>query len=260
MLLHVPEGTESAPVLQRLPGMHHRPFRGILGAALLLAGLGPDLQPFYFREKALTEERQAKRRMVAEAFAAGGAHTVDECEAMLREVGDDQALADAALRIAKAQGIDLLKAARLAVQGGQPLVEQIRAGDFAALPGMRMQVGWGSDFLPVEAPRIEKSENTLSPAMKVKRDAWFDAALHPAGRCTCGGGGGGTCEWCRMDQHRAKREERKRGRAVLRRPVAEMKGDPEPNSMLQEGILAYDRARKRLTRRAKQARKARRGW
>lgn len=87
-----------------------------------------------------------------------------------------------------------------------------------------------------------------------------DASLHPAGRCTCGGGDGGTCEWCRMDQHRAKREERKRGRAVLRRPVAEMKGDPELNSILQEGILAHDRALKRLTRRAKQARKARRGW
>lgn len=216
MLLHVPEGTESAPQLQRLPGMFNR--SRLLGLVSMLATLGtglaeppppprdpeptpeelealavrcseagidilalgdrsqgdtrefvrlakaalepqfdavdrlgsqiqrhadkprteltrsiPSTDLFYFREKALAEERRAKRRMVAEAFAACGAHTVDECEALLRDVGDDQGLAEAAIRIAKAQGIDLLKAARLAVQGGQPLVEQIRAGDFAAL-------------------------------------------------------------------------------------------------------------------------------
>lgn len=54
-----------------------------------------------------------------------------------------------------------------------------------------------------------------------------DASLHPAGRCTCAGEG--QCEWCVMDQRRAAK-------------------------------AAEKPARKRETRRTKQARKARRGW
>lgn len=398
VLLHVPEGTESAPQLQRLPWMHHRPFRGILGAALLLAYGGFDTSAA--EEAARREAQLAKRRTIATLFAGDGPHSVEECEAMLRVVGDDQGLAETAIWIARDANVDLQQAAMLARDGGQELVNLKRSTElrdltlfnrepaafddiptFCGVPLARRMpdgslsttrptipytfavgrdrsvrqaitldngiVGWrdietgeqeltgtadalraagvvlaadipGDRRLTVRAPvprgpglqirdartaarmslrdlgvrlgighvelgEMERNLRPVGPELWAKaREALpalpeamppetvrpraerqvlnVDASLHPAGRCTCGGGGGGTCEWCRMDQHRVKREERKRGRAVLRRPVAEMKGDPELNSMLQEGILAYDRARKRLTRQAKQARKARRGW
>lgn len=62
------------------------------------------------------------------------------------------------------------------------------------------------------------------------------ALLHPAGRCACGGGGGGDCE-CVMDRRRSLREDRWERRTA-----------------------ASNVERKREVRRAKQARKARRGW
>ena len=114
-------------------------------------------------------------------------------------------------------------------------------------------LGNGSDgartsFL-VEAPRLEKGENTLTPKMKALRDAWLEKALHPAGRCTCGGGGGGDCDWCAMAQRREKREAR-RERRQARTYLALHKGD---------SLLQMDRARKREIRRAKQARRRRTG-
>lgn len=36
----------------------------------------------------------------------------------------------------------------------------------------------------------------------------IDAFLHSAGKCTCGGGGTGDCDWCVMDRRRAAREDR----------------------------------------------------
>jgi len=368
VLLHVPEGTESAPVLQRLPGMHHRPFRGILGAALLLAGLGPDS---FFREKALMEERQAKRRMAAEAFAAGGAHTVGECEALLRDVGDDQGLAETAIWIARNANVDLQQAALLARDGGQELVNLKRATElrdlslfnrepakfddiptFRGVPlARRMPDGSLSTTRPTISPTGTASTlraaglpvpsdipddtwlTVRSPAPRgpglqirdartragtslrdlaahleihvvemgeiernirpVTADLWakaravlpalpevmppetaqpraerqvlvVDASLHPAGRCTCGAGGGdaGTCEWCVMDRRRSLRE--------VRRPSS-IPCTCTPDSTCQRCyMLGYndanpeeriaERARKREVRRAKQARKARRGW
>lgn len=326
----------------------------------MLAAIGLDLTG-EAEAAARAEARAAERRALAEAFAAGGAHTVAECEALLQQVGDDQGLADAALRIARAQAIDLTRAAEITLQGGQPLVDQIRAGDFEALcrltavpsealfgrqptgfeqmkqehrtrreiaisnkgivgwtdvatgeqeltgtaeamracgmtidPGipddrrvtMRAPVPRGPGLQIRDArtaarmslrdlgdrlgiPHIELGEvernlrpvppklwiaarailpglpekmppETARPRTKAEQErdrATMDAFLHPAGRCTCGGGGGGDCEWCVMDRRRALREDRWERRTA-----------------------ASNVERKREVQRAKQARKARRGW
>lgn len=103
-----------------------------------------------------------------------------------------------------------------------------------------------------------------------------DALLHPAGRCTCGGER--TCEWCEMDRRRELREERRTAGAakVKRCRVAPMTGpgrvdgqpaDALPGDMLfcsRCGWLARDgehaRVLQREAKRARAARKARRGW
>ena len=75
----------------------------------------------------------------------------------------------------------------------------LRIGEFArALRGSLPQLS-----------RIELGEWQPDPPPspgQVKLDAKVDAMLHPAGRCTCGGGGGGDCEWCKMDQVRAEND------------------------------------------------------
>lgn len=75
----------------------------------------------------------------------------------------------------------------------------LRIGEFArALRGSLPQLS-----------RIELGEWQPDPPPspgQVKLDAKVDAMLHPAGRCTCGGGGGGDCEWCKMDQTRAEND------------------------------------------------------
>ena len=68
-------------------------------------------------------------------------------------------------------------------------------------------------------------------------------SLHPAGRCTCGGGGGGSCEWCVMDRARADK-----AAAVERnrRETLELRRDLRPQQA--------------AARKTKAARKARRGF
>ena len=72
--------------------------------------------------------------------------------------------------------------------------------------------------------------------------ARLEAALHPTDQCTCGGEG--RCEWCVMDQRRGLREARLERRRL---------GTTEAG-------YGAELTHKRETRRAKQARKARRGW
>jgi hypothetical protein len=101
-------------------------------------------------------------------------------------------------------------------------------------------------------PEVMPPQQTVRPTVFVG----VDAALHPAGRCTCGAGGaGGTCEWCVMDQRREKREERLALRAAVKRPETS-EGEPESTTV---AVLA-ERARKRRTHAEKQARRQRRGW
>lgn len=54
---------------------------------------------------------------------------------------------------------------------------------------------------PAQLSCVELGEWKPSPPPS-QADLELDGALHPAGRCTCGGGGGGDCEWCKMDQER----------------------------------------------------------
>lgn len=93
----------------------------------------------------------------------------------------------------------------------------------------------------------------------------LDRYLHPAGRCTCGAGGGdaGTCEWCVMDRRRSLREDRLTARATSAK-YQQNRGEDDPGPTLEEATMLHlrdaEREHKREVRRAKQARKARRGW
>ena len=67
-------------------------------------------------------------------------------------------------------------------------------------------------------------------------------SLHPAGRCTCGGGGGGSCEWCVMDRARADKEATAARRSASR------------------ALRREYRPEQAAARKTKAAKKARRGW
>lgn len=57
-------------------------------------------------------------------------------------------------------------------------------------------------------PMIRRTiEEAQRREAETERQRYIDRFLHPAGRCTCGGGGAGTCAWCKMDQARQAEEE-----------------------------------------------------
>lgn len=272
-----------------------RPFRGILGAALLLAGLGPDLQPpprprEPEEPEPTTDELDAMHAALTAAGIDAGRLAADvrgwprefmrrgRIELAARDltaagVGDidrNRAALEQATGLTYAENLALLERVRArAVALGESVftVRQLREAGVTVTPGlpddMQLRVGAGltisRDGIPVvELGEIERNIRPVGPALWTKARAVLpalpevmppetalprsitgteplvfnvDASLHPAGRCTCGAGGGdaGTCEWCVMDRHREDR--------VARKP-----------------------ARKREVRRAKSARKARRGW
>ena len=90
------------------------------------------------------------------------------------------------------------------------------------------------------------------------------AIPHPTGRCTCGGGGGGTCGWCKMDQHRTKREDRRKARATSTKfqRLADSDDYQGPTGEEALALLARDaeRLRQHEAHQRKQARRRRRGF
>lgn len=83
------------------------------------------------------------------------------------------------------------------------------------------------------------------------RAAIIDKALHPAGRCTCSPGGGPSCEWCRCDERRTKREDRRARRTARLQPDA-------PRDLLTANVVEQER--KATHRKARARRKAKQGW
>lgn len=64
-----------------------------------------------------------------------------------------------------------------------------------------------------DLPGAMPPETARRPEAEIERErAAVDAFLHPAGRCTCGGGGTGDCEWCVMDRRREEKAARKPAR------------------------------------------------
>lgn len=106
------------------------------------------------------------------------------------------------------------------------------------------------ELLP-ELPEVMPPE-TARPLTDGDREQarTFDAFLHPAGRCTCGRGGGGSCEWCVMDQRRTKREDRLAWRAA---PMQE----DAPRDLLCANLIEHEKKAKH--HKAKQARRRRTG-
>lgn len=102
-----------------------------------------------------------------------------------------------------------------------------------ALPGLGAMEDTGASRMHAADRRHEEARATVA----------MDRFLHPAGRCTCGGGGGGNCEWCVMDRARADK-------AVAaernRQETLELRRDLRPKQA--------------TARKAKAAKKARRGF
>lgn len=101
------------------------------------------------------------------------------------------------------------------------------------LPGPRPETEFDrAQRLAMSAPTMIRRRPVYSSTPgQIEGARRLGSFLHPAGRCTCGGGGEGTCDWCVMDRRRSAREDR-----------------PEL------------RAEQAQRRRKKAAKKARRGW
>lgn len=65
-------------------------------------------------------------------------------------------------------------------------------------PGVACACGTVRLVLPVAAVDAPpRPRRRAFDAAELARAHMLAEALHPDGHCTCGGGGGGSCEWCR---------------------------------------------------------------
>ena len=125
----------------------------------------------------------------------------------------------------------------------------------------------------MEAPPTEAERSPVARSRAEIADLVLHTRLlHPAGRCTCGSGGTGTCSWCRMDKHRTKMEARERpvlGNRIPRPRVdvaAEIASEAmktlarAPRPAKEPSDRSAKRPKQAQARAVKRRRKARKGW
>jgi hypothetical protein len=314
-LLVWPEGLPKRPPASPWA---RRPFRGVLSAALLLAGLGsiptppprepePDQREFDAMLAKLAEAgvdgpalleqcggfrhefmRRGLIELAARDLARQGVYDIasardildhmsqmpdDTRISMFERLGPPKKPIPVALPISGKGRVGVLEVRGRRGPGRQLRDERERVGEplriLAAYTGLTtVELGeierglrvptpeqWEAlqvalpGLGPMEAPPTEAERRPTIPAEVV------DAALHPAGRCTCGGGGTGDCEWCVMDQRRELREARRARR------LGDMSEAVDTEAAQRELAAARqaERDRKREAQRAKQARRRRTG-
>lgn len=205
---------------------------------------------------ALYESRCAREASLCACGPAGVAQLAEEHRAACAEFRVDRASPPPRARSAEGQVAHADLAGSLDLSGFRPRqIVRIEDADgrtmaHATVGAAQGVQGWGplAPFQVSELP-LEKAENTMSPKMKAEVVAWLSDALHPTGRCTCGGEG--RCAWCEMDRRRERREARQAQRTARLQ-------DDAPRDLLTANLVTQER--KAAHRKARARQKARRGW